>query len=234
MAITRRGAFKASLLGGVGAAVATTIPASLAWADTAPAAPVAQTAQEALRLLKEGNQRWSQYLSRHPNEGRPRREQLVNGQAPFATILGCADSRVPPELVFDQGLGDLFTIRSAGQVLDGSVLGSLTYAVEHLHTPLIVVMGHQTCGAVDAAVQAHRTGQLPHGHIGGLVAEILGVVESTPDDGVDFLDACVRANAEHIAQRLRDDSELGRFVTEGKLEIVSARYDLEDSKVAWL
>ena len=234
MAITRRGAFKASLLGGVGAAVATTIPASLAWADAPPVPPVARDSREALRLLKEGNRRWSRYLSRHPNEGRARREQMVEGQAPFATILGCSDSRVPPELVFDQGLGDLFTIRSAGQVLDGSVLGSLTYAVEHLHTPLIVVMGHQTCGAVDAAVEAHRTGQLPHGHIGGLVGEILGVVESTPDDGTDFLDDCVRANAEHIAQRLRDDSELGRFVTEGKLEIVSARYDLEDSKVAWL
>ncbi|WP_017543905.1 carbonic anhydrase [Nocardiopsis prasina] len=234
MAITRRGAFKASLLGGVGAAVATTIPASVAWADAAPAAPAARNAREALRLLKEGNRRWSRYVSRHPNEGRARRAQLVEGQAPFATILSCADSRVPPELVFDQGLGDLFTVRSAGQVLDGSVLGSLTYAVEHLHTPLIVVMGHQSCGAVDAAVEAHRTGELPHGHIGGLVAEILEVVESTPDDGEDFLDDCVRANAEHIARLLREDSELGDFVSDGRVEVVAARYDLEDSKVAWL
>ncbi|MEU3019527.1 carbonic anhydrase [Nocardiopsis sp. NPDC007018] len=234
MAITRRGAFKASLIGGVGAAVATTIPASVAWADTPSAPPVARDAKEALRLLKRGNQRWARYASTHPNESRSRRAQLVDGQAPFATVLGCADSRVPPELVFDQGLGDLFTIRSAGQVLDGSVLGSLTYAVEHLHTPLIVVMGHQSCGAVDAAVQAHRTGQLPPGHVGGLVAEILEVVESTPDDGEDFLDDCVRANAEHIARLLAEDPEIGEFVTNGEVEIVAARYGLEDSRVSWL
>ncbi len=233
MAITRRGAFKASLLGGVGAAVATTLPSS-AWADTAPAAPAARDAQEALRLLKAGNKRWYRHASRHPHESRARRAQLVEGQDPFAVVLGCADSRVPPELVFDQGLGDLFTIRSAGQVLDGSVLGSLTYAVEHLHTPLIVVMGHQSCGAVDAAVEAHRSGELPHGHVGGLVGEILEVVESTPDDGEDFLDDCVRANARHIADRLREDDELGEFVSDGRVEVVAARYDLESSRVNWL
>ncbi|GAA1082536.1 carbonic anhydrase [Nocardiopsis metallicus] len=233
MAITRRGAFKASLLGGVGAAVATTLPSS-AWAGAAPAGAVTGDAKEALRLLKEGNRRWHRHVSQHPHESRARRAQLVEGQEPFAVVLGCADSRVPPELVFDRGLGDLFTIRSAGQVLDGSVLGSLTYAVEHLRTPLIVVMGHQSCGAVDAAVQAHRTGELPHGHVGGLVAEILEVVESTPDDGEDFLDDCVRANARHIARRLREDGELGEFVADGRLKVVAARYDLESSRVTWL
>ena len=233
MAITRRGAFKASLLGGAAVATATALPSS-AWAGTAPAGPVTGDAGEALRLLKEGNKRWRRHVSRHPHEGRARRAQLVEGQDPFAVVLGCADSRVPPELVFDRGLGDLFTIRSAGQVLDGSVLGSLTYAVEHLHTPLIVVMGHQSCGAVDAAVAAHRTGELPHGHVGGLVAEILEVVESTPDDGDDFLDDCVRANALHIAERLRQDDELGEFVSDGRLEVVAARYDLESSGVTWL
>lgn len=233
MAITRRGAFKASLLGGAAVATAAALPSS-AWAGTVPAGAVTGDARRALRLLREGNKRWRRHVSQHPHEGRARRAQLVEGQDPFAVVLGCADSRVPPELVFDRGLGDLFTIRSAGQVLDGSVLGSLTYAVEHLHTPLIVVMGHQSCGAVDAAVEAHRTGELPHGHVGGLVAEILEVVESTPDDGDDFLDDCVRANALRIAERLREDDELGEFVSAGKLEVVAARYDLESSGVTWL
>ncbi|MGW5875466.1 carbonic anhydrase [Nocardiopsis terrae] len=233
MAITRRGALKASVLSGVGAAVATTLP-SAAWADTDPAGTAAVDADKALRLLEQGNRRWVRHHSRHPHEGRARRARLVGGQNPFATVLGCADSRVPPELVFDRGLGDLFTVRSAGQVLDGSVLGSLTYAAEHLHTPLLVVMGHQSCGAVGAAVEAHRTGELPSGHIGGLVAEILEVVESTPDDGEDFVDDCVRANAEHVARLLREDDELGGFVTDGRLRVVAARYGLEDSRVSWL
>lgn len=233
MAMSRRGALKASLLGGVGAAAVTAFPTS-AWADPVPGAPSVRTPAEALRLLKEGNRRWRRHASSHPNEGRGRREEMVGGQNPFAVVLGCADSRVPPELVFDRGLGDLFTIRSAGQVLDGSVLGSIAYAVEHLSTPLIVVMGHQSCGAVDAAVEAHRTGELPHGHVGGLVAEILEVVESTPDDGEDFLDDCVRANAQHIADLLREDDEIGGSVAEGRVQIVAARYGLEDSRVSWL
>ncbi|MBR8742332.1 carbonic anhydrase [Nocardiopsis sp. MG754419] len=230
MSFSRRGALRASLLGGVGAATMTAFPAP-ALADTS----VAGSPSDALRLLKEGNRRWRRYDSRHPHEGRARRAEMVEGQEPFAVILGCADSRVAPELTFDRGLGDLFTVRSAGQVLDGSVLGSLTYAVEHLHVPLIAVVGHQSCGAVSAAIEAHRTGELPGGHVGGLVEEILEVVDSTPEvDGEDHLDACVRANAVHIADRLREDDELGEFVEDGRLEIVAARYGLDDSTVSWL
>ncbi|MFE3459113.1 carbonic anhydrase [Nocardiopsis aegyptia] len=231
MAITRRNALRASLVGGVGAAAAAAAPAS-AWADPT-GTPHAQDPATALRLLKRGNDRWREYCSRHPHEGRGRRAQLVDGQNPFACVLGCADSRVPPELVFDQGLGDLFTIRSAGQVLDGSVLGSLSYAA-HIDVPLIVVMGHQSCGAVTAAVEAHETGALPEGHIGFLVEQILEVVESTPDDGEDFIDDCVRANAVHIAEQLRQDADLREKVDSGRLEIVPARYDLETSEVVWL
>jgi carbonic anhydrase len=232
MAITRRNALRASLLGGVGAAAATAVPAA-AWADPVSASR-AEDPASALRRLKQGNDRWRRYHSRHPNEGRARRAELVGGQSPFATILGCADSRVPPELVFDQGLGDLFTIRSAGQVLDSSVLGSVSYGSEHLHVPLIVVLGHQSCGAVSAAVEAHRTGTVPEGHIGYLVEQILDVVESTPDDGEDFVDDCVRANAAHIAGLLREDDELRDRVDAGELDIVPARYDLETSAVVWL
>ncbi|MFJ9554774.1 carbonic anhydrase [Nocardiopsis sp. NPDC101807] len=234
MAITRRGALRASLIGGVGAAVATAASAS-AWAVPMPSpSPGPQDAASALRLLKEGNRRWKRIASRHPHEGAARRAEMALGQDPFAVVLGCADSRVAPELVFDRGLGDLFTIRSAGQVLDSSVLGSISYAAEHLAVPLIVVLGHASCGAVGAAVEAHRTGQVPHGHVGYLVEQILPVVESTPDDGGDFVDACVRANAEYITGLLRQDADLRDLVDTGRLDIVPARYDLETSAVSWL
>ncbi|MDT0329041.1 carbonic anhydrase [Nocardiopsis lambiniae] len=231
MAISRRHALRASLLGSAGAALATAAPAS-AWAE--PDAPFDGGARQALRLLKEGNRRWRRFASRHPNEGRNRRIEVAQGQNPFALVLGCADSRVPPELVFDRGLGDLFTVRSAGEVLDSSVLGSVTYAVEHLEVPLIVVLGHSSCGAVSAAVDTHRTGELPHGHVGYLVEQILEVVEATPDEGGDFLDACVRANAVHVADLLRTDDELRPFVESGRLDIVPARYDLNGYGVDWL
>ncbi|NYH52034.1 carbonic anhydrase [Nocardiopsis arvandica] len=232
MAITRRGALRASLAGGVGAAFSAVAPVP-AW--SAPASPPRPgDAAASLRLLEQGNRRWRRHASRHPNEGRGRRRELVHGQAPFAVVLGCADSRVPPELVFDRGLGDLFTIRSAGQVLDGSVLGSIGYAAEHLAVPLIVVLGHASCGAVTAAVEAHRTGEVPRGHVGYLVEEILPVVDATPDDGGDFVDACVRANAVHIADRLREDEDLRGLVESGSLDVVPARYDLETSEAVWL
>jgi carbonic anhydrase len=232
MAITRRNALRASLVGGVGAAVASAALAP-AWAAPMPA-PQPRNAAEALRLLKQGNKRWRQYKSRHPNEDRARREEMAQGQAPFAVVLGCADSRVSPELVFDRGLGDLFTIRSAGQVLDESVLGSISYAAEHLAVPLIVVLGHSSCGAVTAAVEAHRTGEVPHGHVGYLVEGILPVVEETPDEGGDFVDACIRANAEYIADQLRVDADLRELVESGRLDVVPARYDLRTCGVDWL
>ncbi|CAL9527851.1 hypothetical protein SUDANB121_03992 [Nocardiopsis dassonvillei] len=231
MAISRRHALRASLLGGAGAALAAAAPAP-AWG--APDTAFEGGARDALRLLKEGNRRWRRFASRHPNEGPGRRAEVARGQSPFALVLACADSRVAPELVFDRGLGDLFTVRSAGEVLDSSVLGSISYAVEHLHVPLIVVLGHSSCGAVGAAVDAHRTGELPHGHVGYLVEQILGVVESTPEGGGDFLDDCVRANSVHIADLLREDEELRPFVEAGKLDVVAARYDLQGYGVDWL
>jgi len=196
--------------------------------------PHPQDAASALRLLKDGNRRWSRIASRHPNEGAARRAEMALGQDPFAVVLGCSDSRVAPELVFDRGLGDLFTVRSAGQVLDSSVLGSISYAAEHLEVPLVVVLGHASCGAVTAAVDAHHSGEVPHGHIGYLVEQILPVVESTPDDGDDFVDDCIRANAEYIADQLREDDDLRDLVDTGRLDIVAARYDLESSRVSWL
>src|SRR6185295_16645104 len=124
------------------------------------AAPAAQepgfpkNADEALGRLKDGNERFANGKTRHAHESADWRKHLVGGQKPFATILGCSDSRVPIELVFDQGLGDLFVIRVAGNVVAPDVVGSLAYAIEHLQTPLVIVLGHQNCGAVTAAIEA--------------------------------------------------------------------------------
>lgn len=225
MPVSRRAAVRTSLLGSALAATGLAGPVG-----AAPASALAGVdADTALALLDEGNRRWRLRRSRHPNEGWERRRTLLTGQRPFALVLGCADSRVSPELVFDRGLGDLFTIRSAGEVLDRSVLGSVSYGVRHLRVPLVVVLGHSGCGAVAAALQAHQSGDLPHGNTRYLVERLLPVVAATPDTGGDHLRDCVDANARSVAAALRSDAEL-----DGAVRVVPARYDLTDSRVRFL
>src|SRR2546421_4904043 len=131
--------------------------------EAAPPTPAA-----ALKLLKQGNERFTQGKLAARDIGASRRAALAKGQHPFAVVLTCADSRVAPELVFDQGLGDIFVLRVAGNIADRSVIGSIEYAVEHLHTPLIVVLGHESCGAVQAALEGKS---LP-GDLGWLVQQV--------------------------------------------------------------
>ncbi|MFC7327128.1 carbonic anhydrase [Marinactinospora rubrisoli] len=233
MAISRRSALRASFLGGTGAALAGA-GGGTALADAPAGTPRVSDAATALRLLKEGNRRWRRFASRHPDESRARREEVAGGQHPFAIVLSCADSRVPPELVFDQGLGDIFTVRAAGEVLDESVLGTISYGVLHLHVPLVVVLGHSSCGAVTAAVDVHDGGEAPHGHIGYLVEQILPVVDATPDEGDGFVDACISANARHVAEELRADEDLKDLVASGALRVVAARYELDTYRVNFL
>jgi carbonic anhydrase len=183
---------------------------------------------QALQRLLEGNRRYVTDQARHPNQTTQRRLGLAKGQAPYAIILTCSDSRVAPELVFDQGLGDLFVIRNAGNILDDHVLGSMEYAVEHLHVELIVVVGHAKCGAVAAAVAG---GEVP-GHIRSLtdaIAPAVGDVKNLPGDKVDN---AVRANARRVAKSLTQvEPFLKTAVTEGHLKVVAARYDLSTGKV---
>src|SRR5262252_9569528 len=149
------------------------LPGALfAWAQEASPA---LSADEALKKLIAGNERYVRAKVNHPDESLARRKELTTGQHPFAVILGCADSRVSPELLFDEGLGDLFVIRVAGNIVDDAVLGSIEYAVEHLDTKLIVVLGHEKCGAVSAAVEG---GDVP-GHLKALVAAIQASVLAT-------------------------------------------------------
>ena len=173
--------------------------------EKAPSTPAASavvqastplTADEALARLMEGNQRFVSGRAIHPNQTVERRAALAGGQTPIAIVLTCSDSRVAPELYFDQGLGDLFVIRNAGNVLDDHALGSMEYAVDHLHVPLILVVGHGKCGAVSAAV----AGAHAPGHIQSIVDSIAPVVDGIKDQPGDKLDNAVRANARHVAE----------------------------------
>lgn len=186
----------------------------------------------ALGKLEEGNRRYADGGLTHPNQSVERRKEVAQGQHPFAIIVGCSDSRVPPEIVFDQGLGDLFVIRIAGQVVDDSALGSIEYAVEHLHVGLIVVLGHERCGAVDAAVDAVVNGTEYHEHIKTLVDAIKPAVEHVKDKPGDILENSVKENATQVAHKLKEaEPVIKEEVEHGKVNIVSGYYDLETGVV---
>jgi carbonic anhydrase len=197
---------------------------------TQPAAKM-PTADQALERLMAGNKRYVAAQQAHPHEAPERRAELSDGQYPFAVILGCADSRVPPEVIFDQGLGDLFVIRVAGNVLDDCVLGSIEYAVAHLHTPLIVVLGHSKCGAVGATVEG---GEL-EGHLPSLAAAIQPAVDQAKNLVGDLVDNAVRANAKMVVEQLEaSEPVLSALVDAGKLKVIAARYDLDTGEVELL
>ncbi len=191
----------------------------------------AAVGEEPLARLMAGNKRFVASKLTHPNQGAPRRTALARGQQPFAAILGCADSRVPPEVLFDQGLGDLFVVRVAGNVADSPGIGSLEYAAAELRVSLIMVLGHSRCGAVDAALKTAPGADLPGG-IRSLVDAIQPAVLSVKDRPGDMLDNAVRANVVHVVGQLRSTKPvLAGLAGEGKLRIVGAHYDLETGVV---
>jgi carbonic anhydrase len=194
----------------------------------------ATAAGEPLDRLMEGNTRYVASRPAHPNQTAKRRAALARGQRPFATIFGCADSRVPPEVVFDQGLGDLFVVRVAGNVADSPGIASIEYAVSTLECPLVMVLGHSRCGAVDAAVKAAPGATFP-GQLGSLVEAIRPAVDRVKDKPGDLLDNAVRANVVVMVEKLRAAPPIlaGR-VKDGKVRIVGAHYDLETGKVELL
>lgn len=207
-------------------------PASHAAAVQHGAASGRLTPEEAIRRLLEGNRRYTGNLFYHPEALSDRRSELARDQHPFAIVLGCADSRVPPEVIFDQGLGDLFVIRVAGNIPSPHVLGSIEYAVEHLGSSLIVVLGHERCGAVKAAVEG---GEAP-GHIGSLVRAIKPAVDEIkvqrPTSPEVEVDLCVRNNVAHGVQYILDSSPVvAKAVKTGRVKLVGARYDLDTGVV---
>jgi len=189
------------------------------------------SAASALAELRAGNARYVAQKYQHPHESAALRRQLASGQHPHAEVLSCSDSRVPPELLFDQGLGDLFIVRVAGNVASDTELGSLEYGAEHLHVPLLVVLGHQHCGAVAAAVE----GGVAEGHIGALVNLLHPAVEKTRGLPGDAVENVVRANVEMVVKQLRASTPvLAGLVSKGELRVVGAVYSLDTGEVTWL
>ena len=187
--------------------------------------------QEALAKLADGNARFVSGLALHLNQDSGRRIQTAKEQHPFAAILCCSDSRVPPEVVFDQGIGDLFVVRTAGGVADDLALGSLEYAVDRLGVRLIVALGHQSCLAVAEAI---RFANAP-GHIDRLVKLIRPAVEKIINKPGEALDNAVRANTELVVELLKNCQPLlTRYIKENRLHIAGARYDLVSGKVTFL
>ncbi|MFE4370828.1 carbonic anhydrase [Streptomyces sp. NPDC056835] len=226
----RRTLLRAALAGGAATAGVTLAASSAGAAVTQPRTTRPATPDQALRELSEGNQRWRTFRQNHPHETATLRQTLVTGQHPFALVLGCIDSRVPPELAFDQGLGDLMTVRSAGEVLDEAVLGSVAYGVLELGIPLVLVLGHQSCGAVAAAVEAEETGDRLPNHIQYLADQIKPAIDHS-QQGDARVDATVSANVKMVRARLAAEPDLAAKVAEGKLAIVGARYELTNQLV---
>ena len=189
--------------------------------------PAGIPADKAMGMLVEGNQRYAAHRETHPDASLERRHELVKGQHPFAVIVGCADSRVPPELVFDAGLGDLFVIREAGNVVDGVVLGSVEYAVEHLGVKLILVLGHESCGAVTAAVK-HAS----EAHITTILKAIEPALAESKGQAGDPVHNCVVANARLAAKQIRESAPvMTKAVSQEGVKVQAAVYDLETGKV---
>lgn len=182
---------------------------------------------EALQKLLDGNQRSSAGELGHPNQSKERRAAVAHGQHPFAVILGCSDSRVAPELVFDQGLGDLFVVRLAGNVADHVAIETIDYAVKHLGVRLVMVLGHDRCSAVTAAVEGHEQ----PGDVGPMLAELRPAVLASRGMPGDPVDNAVRANVELIVAKLRSSKPLRAMVQGGELKIVAAVYHLTSGKV---
>jgi carbonic anhydrase len=190
----------------------------------------APSGAKALERLKAGNDRFAADKPAPRIIGKDRRQELAQGQHPFAVILTCADSRVTPELVFDTGLGDLFVLRVAGNIADQFELGSIEFAVEHLQVPLIVVMGHESCGAVKAALDGGRL----EGNLAGLI-KMVDVGRDLPRDPKAALDAAIRNNVVRQVQLLTEKSKVIKELAESKrLEIAGGVYALGSGKVEWI
>ena len=209
----------------------TTVTAPATASATAGARPQIADAAGALAELKAGNARFVGARMQHPAQDPQHRVALSKGQDPFAVVLSCSDSRLPPEVIFDQGLGDVFVVRVAGNIVDPALLGSIEYAVGHLHTPLVVVLGHQNCGAVAATLEVLQTHNEPHGDIAALVSAIkpaVGVAGSRPGD---LLDNTIRANVEQSRDQIIASPELKQPLDAGDLNVVTAYYSLNSGEV---
>jgi carbonic anhydrase len=221
------------LLTGGAAAIGAGLLGGAAPASAHPADDPVTTPAQALARLLAGNRRFLAGHARHPHQSLRDLHELAAGQHPFAITVGCADSRVSPEVLFDQGLGDVFDNRVAGNIVDDLLLGSIEFAVEEFGSPLIVILGHERCGAINATIDAIRTGGQAPGHIGVIVDALRPIVEPVLTQPGDATENAVRANIHAQATELLSRSELiAEHVAAGELRIVGARYDLDDGRVS--
>lgn len=187
------------------------------------------TPTEAWCELRSGNERFVSGKPKHPNQGADRRHRLAAGQRPFSTLFGCSDSRVAAEVIFDQGLGDMFVVRTAGHVAGPTELGSLEFGAEILEIPLIIVLGHDSCGAVTSTMDAFESGRMPGGFLRDLVERVTPSVNAAMRKGADSVDAIV---AEHVKQTVHLIEQRSRVVAErvadGRLAIVGLVYKLAE------
>jgi len=194
------------------------------------------SAEQGLRRLIEGNERFVSGKARFPTVCKETLAALAKGQQPYATILGCADSRVPPELIFDANFGELFIIRVAGNVISPEVMGSIQYAGSHLHTPLFLVLGHEGCGAVKAAIESKLNGAKHHSRIQTLVDNIVpglsGVNSELPSE--ERLAAAVEANVRWSMKQLLETPEGQQAAREGRKKLVGAVFEINTGRVRFL
>jgi len=221
-----------NLTGTGGMALVAAVTGIASWSmqpDQANAASIEPLSPDAaLKRLIDGNQRFVKQKSKHPDQSKARVKEVAQAQHPFATVLSCADSRVAPEILFDEGIGDLFDVRVAGNIVIPEVLGSIEYAVDILGTPVLMVLGHERCGAVTAAVEGER---LP-GHMGSFVKAIKPAISRTKGQSGDPVDNAVVANVQYQIEKLKRSSTIvSARSQDGTLKIVGGRYDLDSGEV---
>ena len=203
-----------------------------ALAMSAPAGASAMSPTQALARLMAGNQRFQNDKSGHPHLDSKRRAELIGGQSPFAVILSCSDSRVPPELIFDQGLGDLFVVRLAGNTATRAGLESIDYAVSHLGANLIMVLGHESCGAVKGALS--ECVSKPATDLPEIFANICPAVDQARNGAINLESSAIDLNVSEQVKILERSPTFRKRVSVGSLKVVGARYDLESGKVDML
>jgi carbonic anhydrase len=218
--------------GGLGAAALLAEPFSALAQPSSPPAAQAISPAGALALLAAGNRRYVAGRALHPNQTVRRRVSLRPGQHPFATVVSCIDSRVPPDIVFDRGLGDIVEVRTGAQVLDnGIVLGSTEFSVDHLFTPVLLVLGHQRCGAVKSAIEAFEKGGHAPGAIGSVVAALRPAYLKAKQQRGDLVDNMVRAQTTLAVARLKQSPVVSELVAHGKLVVRGGHYSLDTGAV---
>jgi carbonic anhydrase len=208
-----------------------TVPAGVPISTESPRPNISDAAL-GLQELKQGNQRFVEARMMHPDQNPDTRLSVAKSQAPFAIVLSCSDSRLPPEVIFDQGLGDLFVVRVAGNIVDPAGMGSIEYAVGHLGSPLIVVLGHQNCGAVSATLEALQPPfEEPHGDVAALITAITPAVAEAEKQSGDLLTNAIRANIDQSRDQILQNKELKPALDSGKLKVVTGYYSLDDGTV---